>query len=383
MKIFRSILPYIEKSLFIKNKKKAIIIYGPRQSGKTTLAKYLLKKYPEKSEYLNCDYPDVQRILSYQNVESLTGVVKDLRFMIIDEAQRIENIGLVLKILVDEYPHLQVLATGSSSFDLSNKIKEPLTGRKKEFRLHPFSFNELHEKDKPLERKRNLERFLRFGSYPEISQKSNKEAENSLRELAGSYLFKDIFTFQQLKKPEILEKLLRLIAFQIGSQVSFHELATQIGVDQTVIQKYIHLLEEAFVIFRLGSFGRNLRNEVRKSRKIYFWDLGIRNAIIENFNTLDLRNDIGELWENFCITERLKHLNNKQEFPNTFFWRNYSQKEIDYLEEKDGRLKTFEFKWSENKKAKIPKIFVDNYPDSEFEIINKKNFDEFLCNPEV
>ncbi|MBF0273967.1 MAG: ATP-binding protein [Nitrospinae bacterium] len=373
MKIFRAIIPSIKKSLFKEGKKKVCIIYGPRQAGKTTLVKYLLKEYPEKAEYFNCDYLDVRETFSSENINRLAHITKGLKLLVLDEAQRIENIGVTLKILVDEHPHVQIIATGSSSFDLSNKIKEPLTGRKIEFYLFPFSFNELFANKNSLEQIRCIEHFLRFGSYPEISQLNEMEAKQSLQELTGSYLFKDIFTFQQLRKPEMLIKLLRLLAFQVGSQVSFHELATQLGVDQSIVQKYIHLLEEALIIFRLGAFKRNLRSEISKSRKIYFWDLGIRNAIIENFNSLELRNDVGVLWENFCVAERIKYLRNNQLYANTYFWRTYSQKEIDYLEEKEGKLLAMEFKWNDRKKSRTLKDFFTAYPETHLTTITPNN----------
>jgi hypothetical protein len=378
MEIFRTITPHIEKCLSRKGKRKVLIIYGPRQAGKTTLVKYLIEKYPGRSEYFNCDYLDVRETFAHQNASKILSLVKNLELAVIDEAQRIENIGLTLKILADEHPSVQVVATGSSSFDLSNKISEPLTGRKREFHLHPLSFAELHGQDSPLAQERALDRFLRFGGYPEVALQNEQEARHTLKELAGSYLFKDIFTFQHLKKPEMLMKLLRLLAFQIGSEVSFHELAQGLGVDQTVVQKYIHLLEEAFVVFRIGAFRRNLRSEVGKSRKIFFWDTGVRNAVIENFNALELRNDVGALWENFCVAERLKHISNQQEFLNSYFWRTYSQKEIDYLEESGGKLRAYEFKWSKTKRSAPPREFMDAYPGSGFETITPDNFSSFL-----
>ena len=260
----------------------------------------------------------------------------------------------------------------------STKINEPLTGRKIEFQLFPFSWQELHTEKDLIEQQRELESFLRFGSYPATWQKNEEEKITILKEIAGSYLFKDIFTFQDLKKPELLTKLLRLLAFQIGAEVSFHELAVQLAVDQTVIQKYISLLEAAFVVFRLGAFRRNLRGEVSKSRKIYFWDLGIRNTLIQNYNQLELRNDIGQLWENFCIAERLKYLSNHQLFANNYFWRTYNKKAIDYLEEAGGQLKTFEFKWQQKKKIVPPPDFIKEYGNVEFTVINQNNFSEFI-----
>lgn len=379
MIIPRAILPTIEKNLFLSAEKKpAIIIYGPRQIGKTTLVKHILNKYPENAEYFDCDFLDVQETFSYQKSHQIASIIKGLKLLILDEAQRIKDIGMVLKILVDHHPQTQIIATGSSSFELSNKINEPLTGRKMEFRLFPISFQELTAKDNLITANRNLETLLRFGSYPALIDQSENEKEKILREITNSYLFKDIFTFQQLKKPELLTKLIRLLAFQIGSEVSFHELAQQIGVDQTVVQKYLYLLEQAFVIFRLNSFKKNLRTELSKSRKIYFWDLGIRNALIQNFNKIELRDDVGKLWENFCVLERLKHLNNQQIFANSYFWRTYSKKEIDYIEEAGGKLQAFEFKWNPKKKIKKPIEFLQNYTNSSFQIINRENYSSFI-----
>ncbi len=379
MKIHRTILEYIEKNLFVgEDKKKAVVIYGPRQVGKTTLVQFIQQKYPQGALYFNCDYLDVRSAFAYENSSQWTSLVKNCALLILDEAQRIENIGLVLKILVDQYPAVQVVATGSSSFDLSNKINEPLTGRKVIFHLFPFSFEELSPELNPLERKRRLEYFLRFGSYPDVVNQNETDAQKILKELTGSYLFKDVFNFQQLKKPELLTKLLRLLAFQIGQEVSYHELAQQLSVDQTVVQKYIHLLEEAFVIFRLSAFKRNLRGEIAKARKIYFWDLGIRNTLIQNFNPLELRDDVGALWENFCVAERLKFHSNHERAVNSYFWRTYNQKEIDYIEEKEGKLFAFEFKWNSQKKGRRPDEFLETYKDAPFKIIHPDNCEEFI-----
>ena len=282
-----------------------------------------------------------------------------------------------MKILVDEYPGLQIITTGSSSFDLSNKINEPLTGRKIEIKLFPFSLEEISKGQNELEQKRTLENFLIFGSYPENYLGNKEESIKFLKELANSYLFKDILDIVNLRKSETLIKLLRLLAFQIGSLVSFHELARQIGIDQKIVQKYLYLLEEAFIIYRLPSFGRNLRKEINKKRKIYFWDLGIRNTLINNYNNLELRNDIGALWENFLVLERTKFLEYNQKYANQYFWRTHDGKEIDYLEEFDGLLHGYEFKWKKNQ-FKVPKEFLETYSGSSIKLINKENFLEFL-----
>ena len=306
--------------------------------------------------------------------------IKHLDLIILDEAQRIENIGLVLKIIIDNLPNLQVIATGSSSFELSNKINEPLTGRKIIYKLFPFSFQELHSDKNFIEQQRTIPKHLIYGSYPQVAISNENECTNILKEITNSYLFKDIFTFQQLRKPELLTKLLRLLAFQIGNQVSYTELAKTLQVDQTVVQRYLHLLEEAFVIFHLTSFKQNLRNEIGKSNKFYFWDIGIRNALIQNFNSLDLRDDAGHLWENYLIAERLKFISNNNIVANPFFWRTYQQKEIDLIEEKNGKLFAYEMKWNVLKKTNVPKIFSEAYPNAEFNSISQDNFAIFLQN---
>ena len=273
---------------------------------------------------------------------------------------------------------MQIIATGSSSFDLANKVNEPLTGRKIEFKLFPLAFSEINQKKDYVARQQTIDNLLRFGSYPLVIQKTETDSENYLKELTGSYLFKDVLTFQNLRKPELLSKLVKLLAFQIGNEVSFHELATQLGVDTSVVQKYVHLLEESFVIFRLGALSRNLRKEVSKTRKIYFWDLGIRNTLIQNLNPLNLRNDTGPLWENFCVVERLKMLEYNRINCNQYFWRTYTQKEIDYIEEKNGKFSAFEFKWGNIKKIKTPNEFLETYKDSTFTVVGKENIDEFI-----
>ena len=274
---------------------KVIVIYGARQVGKTTLVKQLSQNLSKRSAYFNCDYFDIQSMFSWENAGNLSNVVRNLDIIVLDEAQRIKNIGLVLKILHDEFPKLQVIATGSSSFELSNQINEPLTGRKTVYKLYPLTFNELNGDATFAERKRNLTRVLRFGLFPSVILNDDKQAQENLYEITSSYLFKDILEFQHLKKPEILLGLLKLLAFQVSNEVSYTELAGKLQVDQTVIQRYVQLLEDNFVIFRLSALKKNLRNEVGKSRKIYFWDLGIRNAIIQRLHTMDTRDDIGAL----------------------------------------------------------------------------------------
>jgi uncharacterized protein len=377
--ITRTIFNYISDKIKSENKK-AIIIYGARQVGKTTLVKQIKEQYKGKSEYYNCDFLDVQDIFSYSKAHLLIEKTKHLDLLILDEAQRIENIGLVLKILIDNLPDVQIIATGSSSFELSNKINEPLTGRKIVFKLFPFSFQELYSNKNFIEQQRTISKHMIYGSYPQVALSNENDSIEILKEITNSYLFKDIFTFQQLRKPELLTKLLRLLAFQIGSQVSYTELAKTLQVDQTVVQRYLHLLEEAFVIFRLTSYKKNLRNEIARSNKFYFWDIGIRNALIQNFNSFDLRDDVGHLWENYLIAERLKFIKNNNITLNSFFWRTYEQKEIDLIEERDGKLAAYEMKWNNLKKSNIPKIFSEAYPNTEFKSISQDNFTDFLLN---
>jgi predicted AAA+ superfamily ATPase len=284
---------------------------------------------------------------------------------------------MVLKILHDEFPHLKVIATGSSSFELSNMINEPLTGRKITYSLYPLTYRELTSTDSTVIARRKMERMLRFGSYPSVILNDDQKAFENLNEIVSSYLFKDIFAYQHLKKPDVLTNLLRLLAFQVASEVSFTEIANKLRVDQTVVQRYIQLLEDGFIIFRLKAFKRNLRNEIGKSRKIYFWDTGVRNMLVQNLNPIHLRDDIGALWENYCISERHKLLNyNIPQTTQTYFWRTYHQKEIDLIEEKENHLKAFEFKWNPEKKVKFPSDFQKAYPGTELKIIHPDNFEK-------
>lgn len=290
---------------------------------------------------------------------------------------RVKNIGITLKLMVDNFKDKQIVVTGSSSLDLANEIEEPLTGRKYEFQLFPFSLSELLVQYKPLELKRKLEAFVINGMYPEIVQKP-AEANVLLKSLASSYLYKDILQYQELRKPELLEKLLIILALQIGNEVSYNELADSLGVNKMTVLHYINLLEKTFVIFRLRPFSRNLRNELKKMHKIYFYDTGIRNTLINNLNKFELRQDIGQLWENFIISERLKYNINNGYFINSYYWRTHQQQEIDYLEDHDGKLNGFEIKWAKSKKIKTSSLFLKTYPNSKIEIINNTNFSEFL-----
>ncbi len=368
----RSIQPAIEQALF---KGKAVVLYGARQVGKTTLIRLIQDIYSENSLYLNCDEPDIRSALSDKTSTELQRLVGSKTLVLIDEAQRVKNIGLTLKLLVDNFPQIQVVATGSSSFDLSNDISEPLTGRKIEFNLYPLSAAELLSKQSPLEIQRLFEYHLRFGMYPGVLSSDNPA--EALQEISKSYLYKDLLEYQTVKNPDLLRKLLQALALQIGSEVSYNELGSMLGIDRNTVARYLSLLEQGFVIFNLSPFSRNLRKELGKLRKVYFYDLGVRNALINNFNPLELRQDVGALWENFFICERLKWLRNQRKQTNMYFWRTYDGNEIDYLEEEAGGLEGFECKWG-NEKWRIPAAFASTYPDSIVHFVNRSNALEFL-----
>lgn len=374
MNFQRTIQSQIEAKLF---NNKIIVLYGARRVGKTTLSKMLLEKYPN-SKYVNCELLQNKMALETTNSELLKSFIGNYQLIILDEAQHIIDIGLVLKIIVDTFPEIQIIATGSSSFDLRNKVSEPLTGRSRKFLLYPFSIEELRGNFGQIESDARLASILRFGLYPEVVNKPEEEAIEELNDIASNYLYKDVLQFERLKRPELLLNLLRAIAFQIGNELSYNELSRLLGENIHTIKRYIELLEKSFVIFRLTSFSRNLRKEIEKGQKIFFYDLGIRNAIIQNFNPLELRNDIGGLWENFCIAERIKYLNNHRIFANTYFWRTYDQKEIDFIEEHNGKLTTFEFKFNKQAKVKIPTEFLNEYHDSSFKVIHKLNYFDLL-----
>lgn len=370
----RKLQKQIEKKLF---KGKVIIVYGPRQAGKTTLIKEIVKNYPDYL-FLNCDEPDVREVLSNKTSTEFKFVIKDHKLVFIDEAQRVSNIGLTLKLLNDNFKDVQIIATGSSSFELADKIEEPLTGRSYEFLLTPFSMQELFQKYSFIELKRIVEQRIIFGMYPEVVLKND---EDLLRNIAKNYLYKDVLKYENIKKPEILEKILKALALQIGSEVSYNELSRLVGVDKITVKNYIDILEKAFIIFRLKPYSRNLRTELRKLRKIYFYDTGIRNAIINNFNSLDLRNDKGALWENFLISERFKRNYNQNRHIDNYFWRTHTQKEIDYLEEVDNILYGYEFKFNDKKKSSS-RLFKEVYKDSHYQIINHNNFLDFILDDE-
>lgn len=372
--ISRQITPSIQEKL---SDDKAIILLGPRQTGKSTLLKQLEPQFKAPVLWMNGDDTDIRNILASPTSTAIKNIIGKAATWVIDEAQRIENIGLCIKIAVDNVKTVKVIATGSSAFELANNINEPLTGRKWEYYLYPFSYGEMITEHGLLDEKRLLNHRLIFGYYPEVVLHPGQEEER-LKELVSSYLYKDILTWERIQKPDKMEKLLQAIAFQVGNEVSYHELGQITGLDNQTTEKYIDLLEKAFIIFRLSSLSRNLRNELKKSRKIYFYDNGLRNAVINQFNSMALRQDTGALWENFMMSERIKLLAYRRFNVNQYFWRTHAGQEIDYIEERNGEMKAYEFKWSSKAKAKIPLTFLKAYPDASTKVISPDNMDEFL-----
>ena len=372
--IQREIQPIIEQKFF---KGKAIILTGPRQVGKTTLLKQIASSVNVPSLMLNCDEPEVRSLLTDTNIQKLQTIVGKCKLLMIDEAQRIKNIGLTLKLIIDAWSDIQLLVTGSSSLDLANEINEPLTGRKFEYQLYPFSSKELALAGNILIEQQALEKRLIYGAYPDVVNFPGEEKE-CLLNLSNSYLYKDILTLSDIRKPAQLENLLMALALQLGHEVSYHELAQTIQANDETVERYIRLLEQSFIIFRLGVFCRNLRNEIKKGKKIYFYDNGVRNAILQNFSPLNLRQDVGALWENYFISERLKANHYRLHFAKSYFWRTFQQQEIDLVEDSDGILTAFELKWNEKKQPKIPKIFAETYPNNRFSVVNRTNYMNFL-----
>ncbi|MCC6690121.1 MAG: ATP-binding protein [Bacteroidia bacterium] len=365
----------MQKWLF---KKKVIIVYGARQVGKTTLVRSLLEKYGRDGLYLNCEQMHVREILQSGNPEHMISYFGKVRLVVLDEAQKVKNIGHSLKLLVDTHADIQLVATGSSSFDLANEITEPLTGRNIKLNLYTLSLSELAQKHTRIQLKEKIEGLLRFGMYPGIVDHSEKEKITLLDELATDYLYRDVLMFERIKNTDVLMSLLKALALQLGNEVSFRELAGLLKLSVETVQRYILLLEQSFVIFRLGSFSRNLRNELARSNKFYFYDLGIRNSIIQNYNTLSNRTDAGALWENFCVCERMKYNQQQDNKVNYYFWRTYQQNEIDLIEEKGGKLFAMEFKWNAHKKPVVPELFSQTYKDSSFAVISSANCFQYL-----
>jgi predicted AAA+ superfamily ATPase len=373
--IARFLKQHVESRLSDKN---AILIFGPRQTGKTTLLKSVFEKIPAVI-WLNGDDQDTRNMFNDASVNKFKTLFKPYQYVIIDEAQAIPDIGLKLKLITDHLSEIKLIATGSSSFDLANKTSEPLTGRKWEYQLFPLSYGEMCQHHGIWEESKMLNHRLIYGYYPEIVMNPGNEKE-ILNQLASSYLYKDVLMWANIRHSDTLIKLLQAIALQVGSEISYNELSRNLGIDKITVEKYIDLLEKAYVIFRLNAFSRNARNEIKRAKKIYFYDNGIRNAIISNFNTIDIRNDKGALWENFLISERKKYIAYSRRWANTYFWRTHSQVELDYIEESDGTLYAYEFKFNPKKatKAQVPKSFSSSYPNHEFNAISPKNISEFL-----
>lgn len=371
--IQRYIESTLQKWLF---KGKALILTGARQVGKTTALKHLLFKN-KKVLWLNADEDIVRERLEKINIENLKNIIGNYEIVIIDEIQRIKNAGLLLKILVDNFKKVQVIATGSSALDISEKIFEPLTGRHLLFHLYPFSIAEIYKQQSAFEVEQLLPFHLVFGSYPDIYN-NKTDAALLLNNLANQYLYKDVLVWKDIRKPELLNKLLKLLAYQIGSEVSFHELAKQLQVKSETIESYINLLEKCFVIYRLSSYSNNARKEVSKMSKIFFWDNGIRNAVINNYDDLSQRNDVGQLWENYIISERMKANAYKQTNIASYFWRNYNQSEVDYIEVNKKEIIAFEMKWNNTQSIKKNKAFSNAYPNAVFDVITPENFIDFI-----
>ena len=358
-------------------KKKTVIIYGARQVGKTTLVGELVKKQNTPALWLNGDDADIRELFAKANASKLVPVIGNYKLVVLDEAQRIADAGLIIKIIHDNFKEIQLIVTGSSSFELADKIKEPMTGRKLEFTLYPFSFSEMVDHHGFLTEKRLLEHRMIYGYYPEIAVNISLESK-LLKNLASDYLYKDILAIGQIKKPILLEKILKALALQIGNEVSYHELAQLLVSDKNTIEKYIDLLEKAYIIFKLPGLSRNVRNEIKKGKKIYFYDNGIRNALLGNFLPLGARVDTGALWENFLISGRMKYHANSDDEPKCYFWRTTQQQEIDYIEEFHNKFRAYEFKWGTLKRSFLSRTFSSAYPGSEFSNITPDNIHEFL-----
>ena len=376
----RTIRPQIVEALF---RKKIVIVYGARQVGKTTLVKTILdqqKKLGKTGIYLNCDLDSVRSIIAVKEVTRLRDYFGGNEIVVLDEAQNIPGIGHILKIINDEIPNVQIIATGSSSFDLAEKTAEPLTGRHVSFALHGLSGQEIAANNELglIGLKAELEQLLRFGTYPEVySTKDESRKIQHLNAIASDYLYKDVLKFEGLKKAPVIADLLKLLALQIGQEVSLQSLASTLGISRITVEKYIDILEKSFVVVVLRSLSRNEYRAVSKKIKIYFWDLGIRNSLIQNFNPLALRRDVGGMWENFCIIERLKRNRDNGYFVNTYFWRSYAGQEVDFIEESAGKFEAFEFKWGLSKKIKTPKEFFENYA-TKVQKIDQETYTDFL-----
>ncbi|MEI7587775.1 ATP-binding protein [Runella sp.] len=359
-------------------KGKAVIVIGPRQVGKTTLVRQITESLDRKTLWLTGDDPEIRAMLDNISLARLRTIVGDNEVVIVDEAQRITNAGLMLKLFTDHLPQVQLFVTGSSSLDIAAQTKESLTGRKFEYPLYPLSFTEMCAYHGYVTERSLLEHRLLYGYYPEVVLNEPMRAQKVLNDLSDGVMYKDLLTLDRIKKPSTLVKLLQALALQVGSEVSYTEVAQLIGIDPVTVEKYIDLLEQSYVLFRLSSLSRNARNEIKKGRKIYFYDNGIRNAILKNYAPLELRNDVGALWENFLLAERMKRNMYTDYYCNAYFWRTTSQQEIDYVEDAGGRLHAFEFKWQAKKAKRFPSSFLEAYPGSETAVIDRNNFEAFV-----
>ena len=371
--IERLLYKSIEDKLF---KGKIIVLLGARQVGKTTLLKQMMQKQ-EHVLWLNGDEMQVQNLFDNASADRLLSEFNGNKIVILDEAQRIRNIGLRLKLVADSDSDIQIIATGSSAFELANKVNEPLTGRKWEYQLFPLSFGEMAAHHGKMKEMRMLPHRIIYGYYPEVVMNDGDEME-TLKLLTDAYLYKDILSWENIKHPDKLHTLLRALAYQIGSQVSLNELGQMCSMDSKTVERYITLLEQCYIIFRLPSYSRNLRNELKTSRKIYFYDNGIRNALIADFNAPEIRQDVGALWENFVISERMKSNGYYRRWVNRYFWRTKQQQEIDYLEEGGGKLHAYEIKWNPKAKTSFTKTFSDAYPQADFQVVTPENIADFL-----
>lgn len=357
---------------------KVVLIFGARRVGKTVLMRQLIDDFAGKTMFLNGEDYDTLALLEERSIANYKHLLDGIDLLAIDEAQNIPEIGSKLKLIVDEIKGVRVIASGSSSFDLLNKSGEPLVGRSTHFYLTPFSQKEIAITENALETRQNLESRLIYGSYPEVVVSDNFERKTDyLRDIVGAYLLKDILSIDGIKNSGKMKELLRLIAFQLGCEVSYDELGKQLGMSKNTVEKYLDLLSKVFVIYRLGAYSRNLRKEVTKAGKWYFYDNGIRNAIIGNFNPLSIRQDVGVLWENYLISERIKANNNNRLGKEFYFWRTYDKQEIDLIEEGSGSLNAFEIKWG-NKNPEAPGAFKDAYPNAIYEVINRENYLKYL-----
>ncbi len=374
MSIYRAISPQLRNRFF---KGKALIVFGPRQCGKTTMLADLLRPYGDEVLYLNGDEADVRDMFDAATSAKLRTIIGKHKIVFIDEAQRIPNIGITLKLMTDQIKDVQTIATGSSAFELASKTGESLTGRKYEYQLYPLWFGELAKQNGLLDEQRMLEHRLIYGYYPEIVTSPGDEQE-LLGLLTSSYLYKDLLALDGINKPRLLDKILKALALQLGGEVALNEVATLVGADMKTVDRYIDLLKKAFVLYELEAYSTNQRKEIRKKRKIYFYDNGIRNTIIGNYLPVGNRTDIGGLWENFLISERMKYLRYTGKQPRIFFWRN-DQQEIDYIEEHTaGKLEAYQFKWGINQKAKFPRGFSTLYPDAKKVLITRDNYIDFI-----